>query len=246
MTNPNDPSGPPNSEPPDPTQPPADTAHSPASPPAWQQQPQDWQQTQQQPNPDWQQTQQQPGWGQPPPPPPGGWQQPPQQPQGAPPWDQPTESIGWSHQPQQGWEQQAPQPTQVWGQEQPPWGQQQSWQPPGYPGAGTGRRRSRGLLPWILVGTVVLILAVVGVLGFWKPGFFAKKVFDANAVQTGVTTVLTNDYKLTNVTGVTCPAQQEVKAGATFTCTADVGGRSRTVPITVKTSDGSYEVGRPA
>lgn len=262
MTNPNDPSGPPYGEQPDPTQPPADPGHSPASPPAWQQpqqqQPQEWpqqppqepQQPQQPPNQGWEQ---QPGWGQQPPPPPGGWpppQQPPgqQQPQGAQAWDQPTQAIGWSPQPQQqAWEQQAPQPTQVWGQEQQqPWGQQQqSWQPPGYPGADPGRTRSRSTLPLIVIGGVVLILALVGVLGFVAPGFFVKKVFDASAVQTGVTTILTNDYKLTSVSGVTCPAQQEVKVGATFTCTASVDGSDRTVPITVKTSDGSYEVGRP-
>lgn len=275
MSNPNDPGSPPYGEQPDPTAPPADPGHSPASPPAWQQQQPSWgqppapeqPQQPQQPQGPWQSPQepqqpppggwdQQQGWGQQQPPAPGGWQQPPaQQPpppqQGAPAWDQPTQAMGWGQPPQQqSWDAQAPQPTQVWGQDQQQaWGQppqQQSWQPPGYPGADqSGSGRSRSALPWIVVSAVVLILAVVGVLGFVTPGFFVTKVFDASAVQTGVKTVLTSDYKLQGVSDPTCPAQQEVKVGAAFSCTVNIDGKSKTVPITVKTSDGSYEVGRP-
>ncbi len=160
---------------------------------------------------------------------------------------------------QQGWPgqgQQAP-PTQQWGgapQGQPPtqqWGgQQQSWNQgqPGYgqaPDAGSAPRK-RSKKPLVIGGIIALLIAAAAVVLFWVPGLLAPKVFDEKAVAAGVTTVLTRDYGLQNVTGVTCPANTSVKAGATFTCDATIDGDASKVEIKILDAQGKYEVGRPA
>ncbi|MCP2257338.1 protein of unknown function (DUF4333) [Streptoalloteichus tenebrarius] len=105
--------------------------------------------------------------------------------------------------------------------------------------------KKKSALPWILTGAVVLVVAVVLVLGFVWPGFFLKRVFDHAAVQDGVKKILTSDYKLAKVEGVTCPADQPVKTGETFDCQVKVDGKSKKVPITVRSDNGEYEVGLP-
>jgi hypothetical protein len=112
---------------------------------------------------------------------------------------------------------------------------------PDSPAQGGGRSK----LPLIIAAVVVVLLAAVGVLGFWKPGFFVTKVFDTNAVQTGVQKVLTDEYGLA-VETVTCGQNIQVDNGATFTCQATVDGQPREVPVKVTSADGDYEVGRPA
>ena len=98
----------------------------------------------------------------------------------------------------------------------------------------------------MILGIVVVLVAIaVGVLGFYRPGFFVTKVFDGNALQTGVTKILTEDYGLANVSGVNCAQNIKVTQGATFTCSANVDGKPVTVPVRVTSSAGDYEVGRP-
>jgi hypothetical protein len=144
---------------------------------------------------------------------------------------------------QGGWAQQpgaAQQPTQQWGGRpdgQQPWAPGASQEAPG----GGGKSR----LPMIIGAAAVVVLALVGVLGFVSPGFFNTRVLDANAVQSGVQQVLSQDYDL-EVQTVTCPQGQEVVPDATFECTAVVDGDQVTVPIKITSVDGNYEVGRPA
>ncbi len=159
-------------------------------------------------------------------------------------------------------------PTQQWAGGQPVWGgppQQEEWQgalrqPWAGPEAGqqewgdghpaqadpsvSGRAR-RSRLPIVLGVVAVVVAAVVLVLGFVTPGFFVTKVFDTAAVQTGVQKVLTDDYGLTGVTGVTCQQKVTVVKGGRFTCQATVAGAQKQVPITITSDDGAYEVGRP-
>ena len=99
----------------------------------------------------------------------------------------------------------------------------------------------------LIIGAVavVVVLAVVGVLGFVSPGFFNSRVLDANAVQDGVQQVLTQDYGL-EVESVTCPEGQQVVPDATFECTAVADGEQVAVPIKITSPEGNYEVGRPA
>nr|WP_246361065.1 DUF4333 domain-containing protein [Haloechinothrix aidingensis] len=70
-------------------------------------------------------------------------------------------------------------------------------------------------------------------------------VFDDAAVQDDVHTVLAEDYGIDDLDVVTCPPQQVVAKGNTFTCTAVISGAERSVPITVTSDEGSYTVGRP-
>jgi hypothetical protein len=101
-------------------------------------------------------------------------------------------------------------------------------------------------MPLIIGGAVgAIVLVVVGVLGFVSPGFFNTRVLDAAAVETGVQQVLAQDYGL-QVESVTCPEGQQVVADAGFECTAVVDGDQVAVPIKITSSDGNYEVGRPA
>ena len=98
----------------------------------------------------------------------------------------------------------------------------------------------------MILGLLVVLIAIaVGVLGFYKPGFFVTKVFDSAALQTGVTKILTQDYGLADVTGVSCGQNIKVTQGATFTCSATVDNKPVTVPIKITSSAGDYEVGRP-
>jgi hypothetical protein len=97
-----------------------------------------------------------------------------------------------------------------------------------------------------VLSVVVAVLVVGGILGFVTPGFFVTKVFDTAAVQQGVQKVLTTDYKIEGVGDVRCPANVQVKVGETFTCTTTVNGKPANIQITIKSADGSYEVGRPS
>ncbi|SNR79081.1 protein of unknown function [Haloechinothrix alba] len=72
-----------------------------------------------------------------------------------------------------------------------------------------------------------------------------QPVFDDAAVQDDVHTVLTEDYGIDDLDVVTCPPEQVVAEGNTFTCTAVISGAERSVPITVTSDEGSYTVGRP-
>ncbi|MFR9803376.1 DUF4333 domain-containing protein [Pseudonocardia sp. RS010] len=105
-----------------------------------------------------------------------------------------------------------------------------------------GRPRSRTAL---LAGAtaVVVVLAVLAVTAFWKPGFLITEEFDQQALQDGVTQILTQDYGL-GTTGVSCPEGQEVAAGTVFSCSANVDGEDVEVPITVLDDQGTYQVGR--
>jgi hypothetical protein len=44
---------------------------------------------------------------------------------------------------------------------------------------------------------------------------------------------------------VSCPANEAVTVGNSFTCTATIGGQTKHVQVTVKTTDGVYEVAEP-
>lgn len=191
-----------------------------------------------QPDPSQQQNPQQPQWGQQPQPQPtqqypapGGYD--PSQPQSNP-YGQPQQNPYGQPQQQNPYGQPNP-----YGQQQDPYGQQNPYGQPQQP-----PKKSSAVL-WVVVALVVLVVAAVGILGFVTPGFFKKKVFDNASVQKGVVKILTEDYKISDAENATCPAEQEVKPNNTFECTVKVGGKDKKVKITVKTTDGEYEVGQP-
>jgi hypothetical protein len=132
-------------------------------------------------------------------------------------------------------------------QQQPYYGQQQPGQYDYGQASGFGtpvpKSKGGGKLLWIVTGVVIVVVAALGVTGFWLPGFFVTKVLDQTAVQNGVKQMLAT-YGVT-ADSVSCPAKQEVKAGNTFTCTATVGGKQQQVTVTVQDAGGDYQVGHP-
>jgi Domain of unknown function (DUF4333) len=166
--------------------------------------------------------------------------------------------------PQPGYGQQPPYPPQQYGQ--PQYGQlqygqyppQQPYpgQPPA-PGAQPGQydygqpnaftappepgKKSGGKVLWSTIAVLVVLVAALGVTGFWKPGFFVTTVLDQNAVQDGVKQML-SQYG-TPADNVSCPANQAVKPGNTFTCTATVAGKQQQVTVTIQDANGNYVVG---
>ncbi|MCK0174352.1 MULTISPECIES: DUF4333 domain-containing protein [Mycobacteriaceae] len=215
-------------------QPPADTS--------WQQQPPAY--TPQQYG-QYQPTQQQPA-----------YQPYPQQPYGAPDqYGQPQYGQPQYGQPQYGQPQQYGQPTPQYGQ--PPYGQptQQYGQPGQYgtypqPGSDDGSKKSMKVIGGVVAALAVLIIAVVGILGFVTPGFFVTTKLDIDAAQSGVQQILTdeaNGYGAKNVRDVRCNNGDSpvVKKGETFDCEVSIDGTKREVTVTFQDDDGTYEVGRP-
>lgn len=96
-----------------------------------------------------------------------------------------------------------------------------------------------------IVGAVLVVLIVLGVLFFVTPGWAKSKVLNASSVQDGVQKILTDTYKVTNVTKVSCPADQAVKNGGTFTCKATIDGKDTDVKVTITDDNGTYQVSRP-
>src|SRR6478735_1144224 len=152
-------------------------------------------------------------------------------------------------------------PTEQFGQQPGQYGQQpgqygqqpgQYGQYPGYtaPGAEEGSKRSLAVVGGVIGLLAAIIVAVVLVLGFWKPGFFVTTKLDVNAAQTGVQQILTdeaNGYGAKNVKDVQCNdgVSPEVKKGDTFTCQVSIDGTKRQVTVTFQDDNGTYEVGRP-
>jgi len=120
-----------------------------------------------------------------------------------------------------------------------------------YPTSGDGSAKSSKKSLFIVLGAVVVLaLVVVGVLGFWKPGFFMTTELDVNAAQTGVAQILSdeaNGYGAKNVSDVKCNdgKNPKVEKGANFNCDVSIDGTKRTVTVTFQDSNGTYEVGRP-
>lgn len=132
-----------------------------------------------------------------------------------------------------------------WGEADHGWAPDEGWRPdePTVAVSRGGRQPPRrGKLP-LVIGVGVVVLAVAAVLAFLWPGFLVSERFDQQALEAGVTKILTEDYGL-GVTGVACPDDQTVSAGATFTCRANVDGEQVDVPITVLDDQGTYQVAR--
>jgi Domain of unknown function (DUF4333) len=152
----------------------------------------------------------------------------------------------YGQQPGQYGQQPGQQPGQ-YGQQPGQYGQYAPYTPPG---AEQGSKRSMALVGGIVGVVVLLLLVVVGVLGFWKPGFFVTTKLDVSAAQTGVQKILTdetNGYGAKNVKDVKCNDGQspKVKKGDTFTCEVSIDGTKRQVTVTFQDDNGTYEVGRP-
>ena len=155
---------------------------------------------------------------------------------------------------QQDYPQYGQQPGQ-YGQQPGQYGQQpgQYGQYPQYGSTETpeGSKRSLALVGGIIGLLAALVVAVVAVLGFWKPGFFVTTKLDVSAAQSGVKQILTdesNGYGAKNVKDVKCNNGDSptVKKGETFDCEVSIDGTKRQVTVTFQDNNGTYEVGRPS
>ncbi|WP_431902852.1 DUF4333 domain-containing protein [Amycolatopsis thermoflava] len=120
---------------------------------------------------------------------------------------------------------------------------QQRGAPGGYGQQQPAKKGGKGLL--IGLGAAVVVVAAFCVTAFLAPGFLKTTVLSQSAVQDGVKQVLIGNYQLTEVGDVQCPADQEVKSGATFDCSAVVNGQGKTVTVTIKDDAANYEVAYP-
>jgi|EndMetStandDraft_7_1072992.scaffolds.fasta_scaffold00934_10 uncharacterized protein DUF4333 len=156
--------------------------------------------------------------------------------------------------------QQYGQPGQQYGQQPGQYGQpdQYGQQPGQYgqypqygqPPAEEGSKRSLAVIGGVIGLLAAIIVAVVLVMGFWKPGFFVTTKLDITAAQTGVQQILTdeaNGYGAKNVKDVKCNdgSSPTVKKGDTFNCEVSIDGTKRQVTVTFQDDKGTYEVGRP-
>jgi hypothetical protein len=71
------------------------------------------------------------------------------------------------------------------------------------------------------------------------------RVFDSEAMQKSVREILTEEYLVEDLRGVTCPSGKRVEVGNTFDCTVQIGEDPKTVSITVTSEKGDYQVGMP-
>ena len=115
---------------------------------------------------------------------------------------------------------------------------------------GEGSKKSLALIGGVVGLLAALVVAVVAVLGFWKPGFFVTTKLDVGAAQSGVQQILTdesNGYGAKNVKDVKCNDGESptVKKGGTFDCEVSIDGTKRQVTVTFQDNNGTYEVGRP-
>ncbi len=113
-----------------------------------------------------------------------------------------------------------------------------------------GSKSSLAVLGAVIGVLAAIIVAVVLVMGFWKPGFFVTTKLDVNKAQQGVKDILTNQttgYGIDNVSDVKCNGGKNptVKKDDTFTCDASVDGTHKQVTVTFQDDNGTYEVGRP-
>ncbi|WP_277242781.1 DUF4333 domain-containing protein [Mycolicibacterium obuense] len=173
-------------------------------------------------------------------------------PTGYPPPGQYGQPGAYGQQPQYGqpgaYGQQPGQPGQYGQPGQPgQYGQYPNYQAPG---GEEGSKKSMAVVGTIVGLLAAIVVAVVLVLGFWKPGFFVTTKLDVNAAQTGVQQILTdqtNGYGAKNVSNVKCNngVSPTVKKGDTFNCEVSIDGTKRQVTVTFQDDKGTYEVGRP-
>ena len=106
-----------------------------------------------------------------------------------------------------------------------------------------------------MIGAVIgvlaaVVLAVVLVLGFWKPGFFVTTKLDVNKAQQGVQQIPDRrNQRLRRQERQGRQVQQrpepDGQKGDTFNCEVSIDGTKRQVTVTFQDDKGTYEVGRP-
>ena len=92
-----------------------------------------------------------------------------------------------------------------------------------------------------LATALVAVGATLALTGAFTP----TPTFDEVALEDGVRGVLQDDFGLSDVGSVSCPANLEVVAGTEFECSFRSGGQDVSIPIEVLNDAGQYRVGGP-
>ncbi|MEY7973938.1 DUF4333 domain-containing protein [Saccharomonospora xinjiangensis] len=106
-------------------------------------------------------------------------------------------------------------------------------------------KRAKSRKPWIIGVAAAVVLLVGGGVAAWASGVFAGEVLDQDSLHEGIATVLRESYGEHDVRNVSCPDDQQIKAGHTFDCTVDVAGKPKTIRVRVLNDKPQYEVGAP-
>ncbi|WP_132994295.1 DUF4333 domain-containing protein [Gordonia zhaorongruii] len=130
---------------------------------------------------------------------------------------------------------------------QPPYGADPAGQPFG-PRATATSGSGKGKLLAIGGGVLALLAAIILITAFVWPNW-AKGGLSQESVESGVQSILNqpepDGYGIQDVKDVECPSGQDAEEGVTFTCSVSVDGANKNVTVTVKDSDGTFEVSRP-
>jgi hypothetical protein len=123
------------------------------------------------------------------------------------------------------------------------------FQPSQYSGLGafgeqSQPRAKKSKKRWLTAGIAVAAI-VVGAAAAWLLGAFSGDTLDQKSVQDGVVQVLKNSFGESDTQNAQCPANQEIKTGATFDCTVKVAGQQKKVTIRILNDKPEYEVGAP-
>lgn len=112
-------------------------------------------------------------------------------------------------------------------------------QPPAQPPARRGRTTT------VVVTALVTAAVSVGATLLATGMFTGAPLFEQDALEDGVSTVLSDDFELTDVDDVACPATIVARGGEQFECTFTSGGKELSVPVEVLNDEGQYRVGGP-
>jgi hypothetical protein len=85
-----------------------------------------------------------------------------------------------------------------------------------------------------VLGVVAVLIILGGVFGFLT---LRPKVFDATALNSTISQQYKEKFGGSTI-AVSCPDNEKVSKGATFTC--DIQGRSEKIQVTVASDDGDY------
>lgn len=116
---------------------------------------------------------------------------------------------------------------------------------PASPAPSTPRAARRGRTTTIVVTALVTAAVSVAATLLATGALTAPPLFEQDALESGVQDVLTDDFELTDVDDVECPADVVAQGGEQLECTFTSGGEKLSVPVEVLNDDGQYRVGGP-
>lgn len=101
-------------------------------------------------------------------------------------------------------------------------------------------RRKIVLVSALVIALVAIAIGILGILGV-----FTRNVLDRNNVEANVRQILNQNFGETDIQSVSCPPNQSMQAGSSFTCVVRIGENNKNVKIEVTNDRGDYQVDAP-